>query len=88
MISHYYLGNTSFARSRKLIFLIAENKIVFGGNVSQKIYGTLKCKSGKRLKIKNRIFFSSKTEAIAAGYRPCGNCMKEEYKKWKAGNCI
>ena len=22
--------------------------------------------------------------AIAAGYRPCAKCMKEEYKKWKA----
>ena len=88
MITHSSLGYTSFARSRNLNLLISENKIAFGGNISQKIYGTLKCKSGKRLKIENRIFFSSKTEAIAAGYRPCGSCMKEEYKKWKADNCI
>ena len=88
MITHSSLGYTSFARSRNLNLLISENKIAFGGNIPQKIYGTLKCKSGKRLKIENRIFFSSKTEAIAAGYRPCGNCMKEEYKKWKADNCI
>ncbi|MGJ1205480.1 hypothetical protein [Sphingobacterium lactis] len=25
-------------------------------------------------------------EAIEAGYRPCGHCMREEYLKWKAKN--
>ena len=58
MITHSSLGYTSFARSRNLNLLISENKIAFGGNISQKIYGTLKCKSGKRLKIENRIFLA------------------------------
>lgn len=24
-------------------------------------------------------------EIIVGGYRPCGNCMRSEYKKWKDG---
>ena len=27
--------------------------------------------------------FADEETAKAAGYRPCGVCMKEEYKKWK-----
>ena len=30
--------------------------------------------------VKNRVFFADEETAIAAGYRPCGICMKEEYK--------
>ena len=45
----------------------------------------LNCKSGKRLKVKHRVFFSSETEAIQQGYRPCGHCMREKYKDWKLG---
>lgn len=61
---------------------IKHKEISFGGNVNLKIYGTLKCKSGKRLKRENRIFFSSESEALGNGFRPCGHCMKIEYKKW------
>lgn len=61
---------------------IKHKVITFGGNVNLKIYGTLKCKSGKRLKRENRIFFSSENEARENGFRPCGHCMKIEYKKW------
>ena len=61
---------------------IKQKVITFGGNVNLKIYGTLKCKSGKRLKRENRIFFSSENEARENGFRPCGHCMKIEYKKW------
>ncbi|MGN6478422.1 MAG: Ada metal-binding domain-containing protein [Flavipsychrobacter sp.] len=50
-----------------------------------KIYGSLSCSSGKRMKRSNRIFFVSEAEAIENGYRPCGHCMKNEYKNWKNG---
>lgn len=62
---------------------IRQNKIYFGGNQKLKIYGTLQCKSGKRMKRENRIFFISENEAIENGFRPCGHCMKANYQKWK-----
>jgi hypothetical protein len=34
---------------------------------------------------KHRVFFADEEAAIAAGYRPCGRCMPEEYAVWKAG---
>ncbi|MDP3667251.1 MAG: Ada metal-binding domain-containing protein, partial [Sediminibacterium sp.] len=43
---------------------------------------TLQCKSGKRMNRKNRVFFASESEAIKNDFRPCGHCMKIEYKKW------
>lgn len=62
---------------------IRQKKITLAGNSSIKIYGVLSCKSGKRLKKENRIFFENEKEAIANGYRPCGHCMKCKYKNWK-----
>lgn len=61
----------------------------FGGHKKLKIYGKLDCPSALRHIVKgnyiqHRVFFADETVAIAAGYRPCGICMKEEYKKWKA----
>jgi methylphosphotriester-DNA--protein-cysteine methyltransferase len=35
------------------------------------------------MKKENRIFFISEEEAIRQGFRPCGHCMRQEYKKWK-----
>lgn len=51
-----------------------------------KIYGTLDCGSGKRLKLENRIFFKTEADAISLGYRPCGHCMKAAYKSWRSQN--
>jgi methylphosphotriester-DNA--protein-cysteine methyltransferase len=62
---------------------IRRKEISVGGNIKLRIYGTLHCSSGKRMKKENRVFFSSETEAIEKGYRPCGHCMKKEYKIWK-----
>lgn len=59
---------------------------MFAGNRHLKIYGTLHCKSGKRMKKENRVFFQSEKEAMEAGYRPCGHCMNSAYKKWKDGS--
>jgi hypothetical protein len=83
MIFHSELGVTDFTRRRKLKILIKENKITLGGNIRLKIYGLLTCASGKRMKIENRVFFISGEEATREGYRPCGHCMKEEYRRWK-----
>jgi methylphosphotriester-DNA--protein-cysteine methyltransferase len=68
---------------RKLKLLIDNGAINFGGNKPLRIYGALSCRSGKRMKKENRVFFRSEEEAINGGYRPCGHCMKTEYQKWK-----
>ena len=64
---------------------IKKGEICFGGNQKLKIYGTLKCKSGKRMKRENRVFFSNEDEAKENNFRPCGHCMKTEYQNWKNG---
>lgn len=61
---------------------IKQKEICFGGNRKLKIYGTLQCKSGKRMKRENRVFFASENEVIKNGFRPCGHCMKKAYQKW------
>ena len=86
MIYHLVLGKTRFTRSRALHKLIATGEIKLAGNKKLKIYGTLKCSSGKRLKLENRVFFKNEDEAINNGYRPCGNCMPADYKLWKNNN--
>lgn len=62
---------------------IRKGEIQLGGNRKLKIYGLLTCVSGKRMKKENRVFFRSEKEALEKQYRPCGHCMKEEYRKWK-----
>ena len=70
--------------SDKTLWQLMKNKaVVLGGNVQLKIYGTLNCTSGKRLKRTNRVFFSSEKEALDNGFRPCGHCMRAAYKIWK-----
>ena len=62
---------------------------VLGGNRKTKIYGRLDCKSAiKAIPTgydKIRVFFANEETAIAAGYRPCGHCMRDQYQRWKAG---
>jgi methylphosphotriester-DNA--protein-cysteine methyltransferase len=53
------------------------------GNARLKIYGLLKCPSGKRMKLENRVFFKTETEALQSGFRPCGHCMRDQFRKWK-----
>lgn len=62
---------------------VKQHEINFGGNKNLKIYGKLQCKSGKRMKRGNRVFFISEKEALNMGYRPCGHCMKSNYQLWK-----
>lgn len=68
---------------RRLRSLIRAGAVRFGGNRRLKIYGTLQCASGKRMKRENRVFFSSERSAQENGYRPCGHCMREAYQAWK-----
>lgn len=59
---------------------IKKKEIVLAGNKKLKIYGTLDCSSGKRMKKENRVFFSGEEEAMKNGYRPCGNCIRSIQK--------
>ncbi|WP_440205983.1 Ada metal-binding domain-containing protein [Acinetobacter oleivorans] len=70
---------------QELYALLRKGKILLGGNQPLKIYGSLQCRSGKRMKRKNRVFFKDEVEALALGYRPCGHCMKQAYMSWKNG---
>ena len=83
MIMHAELGDTAFTRSRRLKALIDQGEVQLAGNRKLKIYGTLTCSSGKRMKTVNRIFFNSVDEAVNMGYRPCGHCMRGAYLEWK-----
>jgi methylphosphotriester-DNA--protein-cysteine methyltransferase len=63
-------------------------KGTLGGNKQLRIYGRLDCPNALRwlekgFYAKNRVFFLDEATAIAAGYRPCGICMKEQYLEWK-----
>lgn len=67
--------------SKKLYKILKGNEIFlseipgkFAGYKVGKIFGTLDCKSGMRMKKENRVFFHSMEDAINLGYRPCKNC--------------
>lgn len=59
-----------------------------GGNRKLKIYGRLDCGSAIRALpkgyAKHRVFFVDEATAVAAGYRPCGHCLRAEYHAWDA----
>lgn len=63
----------------------------YGGNGKLKIYGRLDCGSAlssmKRYPgeyQKHRVFFADEKTALAAGYRPCGNCLRKKYQEFMA----
>lgn len=85
MISHQLLGKNAFTRSRQLKILIGRGLVTMAGNKQLKIYGSLQCSSGKRMRMENRVFFVSEKAALEAGFRPCGHCMREAYLLWKEG---
>ncbi len=66
----------------------SETKGLIGGNRRLKIYGRLDCPSARRALprgyARHRVFFADEATAIAAGYRPCGVCMRAEYRRWKS----
>ncbi|MEQ9287287.1 MAG: Ada metal-binding domain-containing protein [Cyclobacteriaceae bacterium] len=79
MVRHCEISNP------ELLKKIRAREINFAGNARLKIYGRLNCKSGKRMKKENRVFFASDGEATRHHYRPCGHCMGKYYKQWKVG---
>ena len=63
----------------------------YGGNGKLKVYGRLDCPTAlsaiKRFPgsyEKSRVFFADEKTALAAGYRPCGNCLREKYREYMA----
>ncbi|MGL4860156.1 MAG: Ada metal-binding domain-containing protein [Enterobacteriaceae bacterium] len=59
-----------------------------GGHRKNKIYGHMNCPAALRALAKghyaqHRVFFLDEKTALAAGFRPCGTCMKEKYLQWK-----
>ena len=59
----------------------------FGGYRKNKIYGRMDCRAALRAIEKggyiNEYFLLMNKQAIAAGYRPCGVCLREKYVIWK-----
>lgn len=55
-------------------FILSKRKGRCAGWKIGKIFGTLDCKSGMRMKKENRVFFFSKEDAIKCGYRACKKC--------------
>jgi methylphosphotriester-DNA--protein-cysteine methyltransferase len=72
--------------------IISETPGLVGGNRRLKIYGHLDCPSALRALprgyARHRVFFADETTAIAAGYRPCGVCMRAEYRRWKSAATV
>jgi len=69
---------------------LSETPGLLGGHKGNKIYGRLDCPTALRYialgqYVQHRVFFATEDIAKAAGYRPCGSCMREEYLKWKRG---
>ena len=63
-----------------------------GGHRRTRVYGRLDCPVALSLIARgfdvrrHRVFFADEATAVAAGYRPCGACMQEEYRRWKASS--
>jgi methylphosphotriester-DNA--protein-cysteine methyltransferase len=61
-----------------------------GGHARTKVYGRLDCHVGVRNArlghTRWRVFFADEQTAVAAGFRPCGACMREAYVAWKAAS--
>ena len=70
-------------------FYQSETPGEYGGNGKMKIYGRLDCPSAnstiKRFPgsyEQHRVFFADEKTALASGYRPCGNCLRDKYKEY------
>lgn len=70
---------------------LSETPGILSGNGKMKIYGRLDYPSAlstiKRVPgsyEKSRVFFANEKTALAAGFRPCGNCLCEKYKEYMA----
>lgn len=69
----------------------SETPGLFGGNSQAKIYGRLDCPAALSA-IRRfpgsyeaaRVFFADEKTALAAGYRPCGRCLRAQYREYQA----
>jgi hypothetical protein len=63
----------------------SENRGTLGGNSRLRIHGKPDCGSARNALGKGyeeiRVFFADEETAVAAGYRPCGNCMRAQYRE-------
>jgi methylated-DNA-[protein]-cysteine S-methyltransferase len=67
---------------------VSETPGTLGGHRGNRVYGSLDCDGAKRWiekghYVSQRVFFADEDTAIAAGYRPCANCMPDSYARWK-----
>jgi methylphosphotriester-DNA--protein-cysteine methyltransferase len=63
-------------------------KGALGGHARTKVYGRLDCPVALSLlrrgfEPKHRVFFADEETAAAAGFRPCGACMRDRYREWR-----
>lgn len=65
----------------KLYHILRDGEIIessmkgeYSGWRPGKIFGTLDCKSGMKMKSENRVFFYTYEDALREGYRPCKKC--------------
>lgn len=77
------IQESGLARKKVLVGIKRRHPGLIAGNLKLKIYGTLNCIRGKKLKPSNQVFFSSELDAIQSEFRPCGFCMRKEYAIWK-----
>jgi methylated-DNA-[protein]-cysteine S-methyltransferase len=66
----------------------SEQPGALGGHRGNRVYGRLDCEGARRWierghYVSQRVFFADEPTAIAAGYRPCANCMPREYAAWQ-----
>ncbi len=64
-----------------------------GGHRRSRIYGRLDCPGALRAIARggyaaNRVFFLDERTAIAAGYRPCWECQRDGYRRWKTARGV
>ena len=78
MIRHDSLDSVSLHR------MIRDGHVCFAGNRRLKIFGRLDCPAGRRMARDTRVFFASRSEAEALGYRPCARCLATAYDVWKS----
>ena len=64
-------------------FVYRARPAAYAGVRTMKIFGRLDCGSGRRALTKNRVFFRSYEDAVAAGYRPCRNCHPVPGLTWQ-----
>ena len=87
-------GKGSYMKQYKLLASDGEEYLsstpgIYGGNRKLKIYGRLDCPTAlstiRRFPgtyEKSRVFFADEKTALAAGYRPCGNCLRAKYREY------